>query len=64
MLVMTRKPEQIIVIGDIVIRVLETYPGRVKLGIEAPADVAVHRGEVAQRIAAELAARGAAGNAA
>ena len=40
-----------IVIGDkIVVKVVEIHGNRVRLGIEAPADVVVHRGEVQQRI--------------
>ena len=43
MLVLTRKVGESIVIGDgIVVRVLETG-GRVRLGIEAPRDVAITR---------------------
>ena len=51
MLVLTRKTAESIVIGDgIEIRVLEISGGRVRLGISAPADVPVHRSEVAARI--------------
>jgi carbon storage regulator len=48
MLVLTRKPAEIIQIGsDIVIKVIKTGRGTVKLGIEAPASVRVMRGELA-----------------
>jgi carbon storage regulator len=51
MLVLSRKKNESIVIGDnIVVKVVEIHGNRVRLGIEAPADVAVHRGEVQQRI--------------
>ncbi|HEY0981895.1 MULTISPECIES: carbon storage regulator [unclassified Schlesneria] len=47
MLVLTRKRDEFIKIGsDIVIRVMRTSKGSVKLGIEAPASVRVLRGEV------------------
>jgi carbon storage regulator len=49
MLVLSRKPQQKICIGnDIYVTVLRIDRGRVKLGIEAPADVQVDRGEVRQ----------------
>lgn len=48
MLVLTRKRDEIIQIGsDIVIRVMKTGKGSVKIGIDAPANVRVLRGEVA-----------------
>ena len=47
MLVLTRKQDEFIRIGsDIVIRVMKTSKGTVKLGIQAPASVRVLRGEV------------------
>jgi carbon storage regulator len=51
MLVLTRKDGQDITIGQgIVVRVIQARDGRVKLGIAAPRDVEVHRGEVRARI--------------
>lgn len=48
MLVLTRKRDEIIKIGnDIVIKVIKTGNGSVKIGVEAPAHVRVLRGEVA-----------------
>ena len=48
MLVLTRKRDELIRIGsNIVIRVIKTSGGSVKLGIEAPASVRVLRGELA-----------------
>lgn len=47
MLVLTRKPAEIIRIGeDIVIKVIKTGKGTVKIGIEAPSNVRVMRGEL------------------
>jgi len=47
MLVLTRKPGESIVIGsDIVVKVLEAGPGKVRIGIEAPRNVHVLRGEL------------------
>ena len=47
MLVLTRKSDESIRIGDdVVIKVIRTGKGTVKLGIEAPADVRILRGEL------------------
>ena len=54
MLVLTRKLGENIRIGDSVkITVLEVRSGQVKLGIEAPSDVKVHREEIYARIQEE-----------
>ncbi|HMA62447.1 MAG TPA: carbon storage regulator CsrA [bacterium] len=54
MLVLTRKCDESIRIGNnISIKVLETSSGYVKLGIDAPRDIPVHREEVYQRIQEE-----------
>ena len=51
MLVLQRKKNESIVIGDdIVITIVEVRDGKVRLGIEAPKDVAVHRREVYEAI--------------
>ncbi len=51
MLVLSRRRGESIVIADnIVVTVLELTTGRVRLGIEAPKDVSVHRDEVARDI--------------
>ena len=51
MLVLTRKPDQSIMIGDdIEITVLEVRGEQVRLGIRAPRNVAVHRKEVFEQI--------------
>jgi carbon storage regulator len=47
MLVLSRKRDERIVIGDnIVITVVEVRGDKVRLGIEAPSEVPVHRQEV------------------
>ncbi len=47
MLVLSRKPNESIVINDdIVVTVLRVQGGRVLLGIEAPGEIPVHRQEV------------------
>ena len=54
MLVLTRKLGESIVIGDnIRITVVEIHGKQVRLGIEAPREVSVHRGEVYERIVEE-----------
>jgi len=51
MLTLTRRPGERIAIGSsIVVTVVEVSRGRVRLGIEAPRQLAVHRGEVVDRI--------------
>ena len=50
MLVLSRKTSQRITIGgDVVVTVLRTNRGTVKLGIDAPPEVRVVRGEIATR---------------
>lgn len=52
MLVLSRKCGERIIISDqnIVVTVLEIRGEQVRLGIEAPADIPVHRQEIWQRI--------------
>jgi carbon storage regulator len=51
MLVLTRKPGEELLIGDDVrVRVLEVIGQKVRIGITAPRDVAVHRAEVYRSI--------------
>lgn len=50
MLVLTRRQNEEIVIGDnIVVRVLRTGSGSVKIGVEAPEGVGIRRGELRPR---------------
>ncbi|MCF7885856.1 MAG: carbon storage regulator CsrA [Candidatus Marinimicrobia bacterium] len=54
MLVLTRKCDESIRIGNnIIVKVLESSSGHVKLGIEAPRKIPVHREEIYQRIQEE-----------
>ncbi|MBI92944.1 MAG: carbon storage regulator [Gemmatimonadaceae bacterium] len=54
MLVLTRKAGESIVIGSqIRITVLEMQGRQIRLGIEAPSEIPVHRGEVYERIKEE-----------
>lgn len=51
MLVLTRKINQSIIVGDeIEVVVLEIRGEQVRLGIKAPRDVAVHRKEIYEQI--------------
>ena len=51
MLVLTRKVGESIVIGtNVRVTVLEMQGRQIRLGIEAPSDIPVHRGEVYERI--------------
>ena len=54
MLVLTRKIDEAIMIGDAIkIVVVDVRGDQVKLGIEAPQDVAIHRQEVYEDIQTE-----------
>jgi carbon storage regulator len=53
-LILTRKVGESIMIGDSVeVKVLGLRAGQVKIGIEAPKDLKVHREEIYERIRAE-----------
>ena len=57
MLILTRKVGEAIMIGeDIVVKVLGVRSGQVKIGIEAPRELPVHRHEIFERIKSEAAA--------
>lgn len=54
MLVLARKPNQSIMIGDdIEIRVVDIKGDQVKIGITAPKSISVHRKEIYEEIKAE-----------
>lgn len=54
MLVLSRKQgESIVVRDDIVVTVVELRGGKVRLGIEAPSEVVVHRKELYDKIVQE-----------
>lgn len=51
MLVLARKVGEALAIGDVItVRVLEIKNGQVKIGVEAPEEVPVHREEILERI--------------
>jgi carbon storage regulator len=54
MLILARKIGEAITIADeITIKVIEIKGGQVKIGIEAPPHVSIHRNEVYEKIVAE-----------
>lgn len=54
MLILTRKPGESIVIGDnVTITVLGVRGNQVRLGVEAPIEISVHREEIYHRIQRE-----------
>ncbi len=54
MLILTRRLNETIMIGDAIsVTVLGTKGNQVRLGVNAPRDVTVHREEVYERIRAE-----------
>ena len=58
MLVLSRKKSESIVINDdVVITVIEVRGDKVRLGIDAPRHVPVHRKEVAEAIQSQLSER-------
>ena len=51
MLILTRRLNETLLIGDnIVVKVLGIKGNQVRIGIDAPKDVSVHREEIYQRI--------------
>jgi len=61
MLVLSRHTEESIVIGDgdsqVTVTVVQIQGDKVRLGIEAPKNIPIHRSEVYEAIKAELAAK-------
>lgn len=54
MLILTRKKDQSIVVNDsIEISIVEIEDGKVKIGINAPKEVSIHRKEVFDKIKSE-----------
>jgi carbon storage regulator len=51
MLVLTRKRNESIIVGDVTITVVRTARGEVRLGITAPKNVLILREELARRLA-------------
>ena len=50
MLVLTRNPGQSIMIGNHIKVTIVGAPGQVKVGIEAPRNIPVHREEIFERV--------------
>jgi carbon storage regulator len=54
MLILTRKPEETIIIGDdIKVTILGVSHNQIRIGIQAPKDIPVHREEIYRMIKAE-----------
>jgi carbon storage regulator len=54
MLVLSRKSGESIVIGnDVVITILEVRGGQIRIGVDAPRNLAVHRAEIYEQVQAE-----------
>lgn len=54
MLILTRKPGEAIIIGDnVTITVLGILGRQVKIGIDAPIEISVHREEIYNKLQAE-----------
>ncbi len=55
MLVLSRKKNEKIIVGEnIIITIVEFVGEKVRIGIDAPADVSIHRKEVQDAIEAEI----------
>lgn len=56
MLILTRRPEESIKIGEnVTVKVLKVHGNQVRIGITAPKEIAVHREEIYERIRHQLA---------
>ena len=54
MLILTRRVGEVLMIGDeVVVTVLGVKGNQIRIGVEAPKHVSVHREEIYQRIQAE-----------
>ena len=58
MLVLSRQPDESIMIGDnVVVTIVEVHGERVRLGVDAPGEIPVHRKEVYEAIRREKSQR-------
>tara|TARA_X000001388_G_scaffold52616_4_gene38354 strand:- start:3467 stop:3655 length:189 start_codon:yes stop_codon:yes gene_type:complete len=58
MLILTRRIGEAVVIGDnVTVSILGVHGNQVRVGINAPREVSVHREEIQQRIEAERASK-------
>lgn len=56
MLVLSRRDGERIIIGDcITVTVLDSREGQIRLGVDCPREIPVHRSEVSERIQRETA---------
>ena len=56
MLILTRRPGETLMVGDdVTVTVLEVKGNQVRIGVNAPKEIAVHRKEIYQRIQQEKA---------
>lgn len=63
MLVLSRKINERIMIGDdIVLMVVDIRGDKIRLGIDAPKEIPIHRGEVWLKINSQTEAKGSDGN--
>ncbi len=54
MLVLSRRPgESIVIGGEVVVTIVEVRGGQVRIGIDAPRSVEVHREEIYRQVVAE-----------
>lgn len=54
MLILTRKPGESLIIGDdVIVTVLGVRGGQVRIGIDAPKSISVHRQEIYDKIKRE-----------
>ena len=61
MLILTRRPQETLVVGDnIKVQVLGVKGGQVRLGVEAPREVPVYREEIWVRMKRDRAGKGGA----